>query len=564
MASVVRLLRNPGILLFFALVLGVLPAPAQDAGGPPMRLTTRLVQLHVVVLDKGNPVHGLRDKDFEVFDNGVRQKIVHFHASPALVSRRPAEPSLLTISNRAGLNDEAPGVTVIMVDELVLDAAAGVVPLEVSAQIRRVRLEVLSFLTKLAPGQQVAIYALRREGAVVIHDFTDDPAALADAAKSLGGGGPRGKSLNLDSVVQDGARPLRAWRQNAPSDGEILSSKSGNHANNLMAGYGFQGIIEHLAGVPGRKNLVWISATLPMTVTGLNMAMLLNERDAGVQDPPGPNSTSLPTPQHPDVVSHYNELRDFARHLSDANIAVYPIDAFGLTVAGANEGQWAAADLIATETGGRSVFNSNALDRHLEEIVDESQASYQIGFYPGDAAWDGKFHRIELKLTPSHKGLTVLSRKGYYATDAPPAVKSDLPLWQAARGIVEAPAIGVTLKVPSNPLAPGPEDIVVKLDSQDIRFERTKELANADLDMAFVQLGKDGRVLDGFKDRVALGLLPKTYAAAEAKGLSYHRKIVVLPQAEKLRVVVRDLASGSVGSVSVPVSPAGKAPGKPL
>ena len=551
MNNAVRFAWESAIVLPLCLALSAHPASAQDGDTPSMRSTTRLVQLHVVVLDKKHPVSGLTAKDFQVFDNGVRQKIVHFSAGIGSSSMKPANRSPLIISNRAGMDDEAPGVTVIMVDELVLDAAAGEVPLEVSAQIRRVRLEVLSFLASLEPGRQVAIYALRQEGAVVIHDFTDDPAALADAAKSLGGGGPRGNPVNLDRRALAGTRPLSAWRQNAPSPGEPNQARE--NANNLMAGYGFQGILQHLAAVPGRKNLVWISATFPSTVTGFSLPMLENERDAGITSSAGPNSTSLPRPQHPNVVGHYNELLSFSRRLSDANIAVYPIDAWGLTTAGPDEGQWAAADIIASETGGRAIFNSNGLDRNLREIVAESQTSYEIGFYPGDAAWDGKFHHIQLKLPTRQKGIVVLVRKGYYATDAPPAQQSDAPLWEAARSIVEAPAIGVTLHVPSNPLESGPEDLVVKLDFHDIHFEPKHDLSNANFDMAFVQLGKDGRVLEGFKDHLTLGLLPKTYSRLEAQGWLYPRKLLVQAQAEKLRVIVRDLATGAVGSVSVPV-----------
>ena len=283
MKNALRFVGKSVIALPLLLVLGALPISAQDDDVPSMRSTTRLVQLHLVVLDKNQPVNGLKENDFQVFDNGVRQKIVHFSASPSSVSKKSSKRSPLIISNRAGIDDEVPGVTVIMVDELVLDAAAGEVPLEVSAQIRRVRLEVLSFLAKLSPGQQVAIYALRREGAVVIHDFTDDPALLADAAKSLGGGGARGKPVNLDSPIFEGARTLSAWRQNAPSPGEPQANQAREHANNIMAGYGFQGIIQHLAAVPGRKNLVWISATLPLSVAGFNIPMLLNERDAGFE-----------------------------------------------------------------------------------------------------------------------------------------------------------------------------------------------------------------------------------------------------------------------------------------
>ena len=95
----------------------------------------------------------------------------------------------------------------------------------------------------------------------------------------------------------------------------------------------------------------------------------------------------------------------------------------------------------------------------------------------------------------------------------------------------------------------------MKLDFQDIHFERKNDLSDANLEVAFVQLGKDGRVLEGFKDRVALGLLPKTYSALETQGWLYPRKLLIHAQAERLRVVVRDLATGSVGSVSVTVHP---------
>jgi len=538
------------IVLSLWLVLGALPVSAEAGDIPVVRTTTRLVQLNVVVLDKGRPVDGLKENDFEVFDNGVPQKIVHFSASRDSVSTKPTKRSPLSVTNRLGMDDQAPGVTVVMVDELILDGPAGT-SIEMQAQIRRARLNVLSFLAKLQPGRQVAIYALRKEGAVVIHDFTDDPEALADAAKSLGGGGPRGKALTMDSPIVEGPRRLSAWRQNAPAPGEPRN-QAGEDWRNRMAGYGFQAIVQHLAAVPGRKNLVWISANFPSTFTGFSLAMLRNERDAGIRTAPSPNSTSLPSPQHPDVVGHYNELLSFARRLSDANIAVYPIDAWGLTGSQPDEGVWAAADTIASQTGGRAVFNSNGLDWHLQQIVAEGRVAYQIGFYPGDAAWDGKFHHIELKL-PLRRELTVLSRKGYYATDAPPAQNLDAPLWEAATSIVEAPAIGMTLNVASNPLESGPEDVVLKVEIQDIHFEHKDNLSDASLDVAFVQLGKDGRVLEGYRDRVELGLLPKTYSELQTKGWLYPRKLLVHAQAERLRVVVRDLATGAVGSVSVPV-----------
>ena len=209
--------------------------------------------------------------------------------------------------------------------------------------------------------------------------------------------------------------------------------------------------------------------------------------------------------------------------------------------------------MIARETGGQAVFDSNALDQHLQEIVAESSKSYQIGYYPGDAAWDGKYHRIEIKLARGASGFITRYRKGYYAADETKKQDEDAALWETARSVVEAPAIGVTLIVPSNPLEKGPVQIVLKVDLRDIRFVGAAGRSNAQLDIAFVQFAKDGRVVEGFKDRVAMALPPEVYNEAETDGWFYRKAIWVNGETEKLRVVVRDIASGDAGSVSVPV-----------
>jgi VWFA-related protein len=134
-----------------------------------------------------------------------------------------------------------------------------------------------------------------------------------------------------------------------------------------------------------------------------------------------------------------------------------------------------------------------------------------------------------------------------------PASNSDAPLREAAHSVVEASGIGVTLNVASDPLEWGPEEVVVKLNIHDIHFDRDQDRSKAKLDMAFVELGNDGHILEGVKDRVLLALLPENYLNVETQGWFYPRKLWVGGDAEKLRVVVRDLATGSVGSASVPI-----------
>jgi hypothetical protein len=61
--------------------------------------------------------------------------------------------------------------------------------------------------------------------------------------------------------------------------------------------------------------------------------------------------------------------------------------------------------------------------------------------------------------------------------------------------------------------------------------------------------------MEGQTDNVALALQPDTYADAEEQGWFYTRDLIVSGYAARLRVVVRDRATGATGTVSVPVHP---------
>jgi len=433
-----HLLKCVGCLVLASLSAAVGAAQAQEDESPVIRSTTRLVQLNVTVLDKQHhPVSGLSQGDFHVFDNGKEQTIVDFVASPGAVS--PPKPSSLTISNRPGTDGGPPGVTAILIDETLLDGPAGT-PLELIAAIRSARLAILSFLAGLQPGEEVGIYSLRLRGVVVIHDFTQDPTALVAAAKSLGEGGMGRAAGPADRRRLSGA--LRDW-----SRGHIGNKAPGGDWGNLeqrgaLLRSGFRGIIEHLREVPGRKNLVWISSTLPAASSDLNLALMADARDANITPMPTADNPA-PSPQHPETEGYYDQLRNFARSLSNADISVYPIDAMGLTVKGSANEEWSGADMIATETGGQAVFDSNALDQHLREIVAQGSGSYQIGYYPGDAAWDGKYHHLQVKVASAPQRMTVLCRKGYYAVDQSATTDTDMPILEAARSVVEAPGVGI-------------------------------------------------------------------------------------------------------------------------
>jgi len=71
---------------------------------------------------------------------------------------------------------------------------------------------------------------------------------------------------------------------------------------------------------------------------------------------------------------------------------------------------------MADATGGRAFFpfQLNDVADAFAEIQDELRSQYAISYKPADFVPDGHFRSIEI-LAPSHKGLRIRSRKGYFA-----------------------------------------------------------------------------------------------------------------------------------------------------
>lgn len=147
---------------------------------PVMRVTTRLVQVSVVVEDKkGKPVSGLKPEDFQLLDNGKPQSISLFSTEADLQREREAAPTAggsakaklpgNVFENRAGAEQSPGSATVILFDALNTP---------IKDQIYA-KAEILAFLRQLNPQVHVA----RR--LTVINEFTQDAEALLQAVERL-------------------------------------------------------------------------------------------------------------------------------------------------------------------------------------------------------------------------------------------------------------------------------------------------------------------------------------------------------------------------------------------
>ena len=73
------------------------------------------------------------------------------------------------------------------------------------------------------------------------------------------------------------------------------------------------------------------------------------------------------------------------------------------------------AKKLSDETGGRTieVSSEKRLTEAFDQISEELRSQYTLGYYPTNAAKDGRFRRV--KVETANKDYRVLTRKGYYA-----------------------------------------------------------------------------------------------------------------------------------------------------
>src|SRR5258708_6893528 len=68
---------------------------------------------------------------------------------------------------------------------------------------------------------------------------------------------------------------------------------------------------------------------------------------------------------------------------------------------------------MAEDTGGRAFFDANTFGQVFDRVVADTSAYYVLGYSSTNAARDGRFRRIKVKL--KRTDLKLEYRSGYYA-----------------------------------------------------------------------------------------------------------------------------------------------------
>ena len=509
--------------LFFLAAASLLPAPAQQAApasaqSPPgarptytFHAESRVVLTDVTVTDaKGNPVRGLPEGAFHIFDNKQAQTITSFQEHDGVPAVEIPADAHGTYSNDYLLH-LPPVLNVIVID---------IANLRIEDQMY-LNYELTRFLNDLPAGQPLAIYLRSGSGCFLVQNFTTDRRLLlAGLHKAI----PRFPPLGR----------------------EYLNDQDTLHQ-----------IALYLSPIEGRKNVLWFS--------GGSTAYLDTEGTFGgyrVADPAA-------------VRAIYDELET-------ERIAVYPIDARGLTIY-SGPAMWAQhGDMmdVAQATGGKAFFDNNGLQQIAARLMDTDSSFYTLTYSPHDFHFDNKWHKVSIKVDGGYDHVSY--RSGYFADGSVPGEgqarrASRTHLLAGGQKVEEpwhtAPIIFQAMVLPrSDPSLAGlpKATAVVPADSAkrgtvpySVRYTLPFGALTApaegggqklEFGLAAITIGRDGDANQRKMEKVTMMLKPDASRLSADTPVTVDQTLNLKKDDNYLYLAVWNPANGRVGTLQVPLS----------
>ncbi|MCP5112101.1 MAG: VWA domain-containing protein, partial [bacterium] len=463
------------ILLPAVLVCCLLALPASSSP-QTLRVTTRLLEISVVAETKdGKPVSDLEQEDFTLLDDGRPEKISYFSIESSKSRQsapRPLPPNVF--SNRfERLGDYPVNATVILFDALntkLTDQAYA-------------RQQIVKFLERLRPDDRVALYVVGR-GPRVLQDFNGDPSRLLETLKNFKGV----QDPSLDAPLYDPSLTPAVHFDSWLGELSFNLIEHFDRDRAYRTARGLVAIARHLERLPGRKNLIWVAGSFPISIAGDSVPLPVKARRRSRRESP--------------------ELGRVTRALVRANLAVYPVDARGLMapeefradrktinhdIRLAEQAKFSTMRQLAARTGGRAFYNNNDLSGAFRRAADDARLTYVLGYHPSHDDWDGKFR--ETKIRVARPGVRLHYRRGYFALPDEPVESwyREETLEAATFSPVEASSVGLTVRATSSD---GALRLEIGVDPRDITFRAKDGGWECELDVWLAQLDRRERHLD--------------------------------------------------------------------
>lgn len=562
--------------------------PSQQEPPAVLKVTTRLVTVDVVARDHhGNPVRDLTATDFQITEQAGshkdQQQIASFRLLDRALAKAPdSEKAALQLpagvyTNLVTTKSLSAPPTILLVDGLNTDAATQLqvrqkmvrllasspsdVPMAVFLLGRELQL-LQSFTTDTKLLHAAAERALTLEAAnLQAKDARDDPLSHSSLLEEMAGaegqsdvpGGPPGGGSNSNALLAMRALQLQRFEREQYAESVDIRVKLTLDALRVIA--------RHVSGYPGRKNLIWLSSAFPLAIT--------------------PDANLTMVAKFSGMRNYSADMNAVASALTDAQIAVYPVDPRGMETqalfdpesrgklnpfsTGATLNRESNVRFttqesmknLAQQTGGKVCLNNNDLSECVKRAIDDSSSYYELAYYPTDKNWHGEFRRITVKT--ARPGVQLSFREGYFAREsdatisAKDAKDTDAHMSQAACNdfltatsiLVEASALP--------PDQPGQTKYFLVIDPNALSFGPPEGgVRSVQIELATCMFNARGLPLQYNRQSIGQKFSETEFQTMKAHGVSHTISFVPKPETARVRLLVCDTRTGMIGSVDLP------------
>jgi VWFA-related protein len=509
------------------------------------KVESKLVIVNVSVKGKdGKPITSLKKEDFEIAEDGVKQNLAVFELEQ--LSNDLLAPVAATSSAPVTLVERVPAA------QAVTAAAAGA-----AVRHQDKRLVALFFdFSNMPQADQ-----LRAKDAAV--DFISKQMTASDLVSIMAYGN---RFDVLEDFTADRDRLLSRLQKMATGEGAGLadvaatSAEEGDDSGTFVADdtefnvfntdrklTALEDATKKLAAFPEKKALIYFSSGLSLT-----------------------------------GIENQSQLRATVNSAVRANVSFYPVDARGLvaespvgaasqasgrgtgaftgaTQAGRRSSQTGSQDTLytlASDTGGRALIDSNDLALGIRQAQQDISSYYILGYYSTNAAEDGKFRKISVKLASRELQSTAKLdfRNGYYASK----VFSKFTSSDKERQLEEALTLGdpvselpLALEVDYFRVAQNRYlvPISVKIPGSVLALARKGGKQSTDFDfIGQVRESPSGRLAGGVRDNIPVKLSDADASQLEHRHLQYDAGLTLPPGKYNLRFLARENQTGKMGT----------------
>ncbi|HVO58213.1 MAG TPA: VWA domain-containing protein [Dongiaceae bacterium] len=508
---------------------------------PAIHATTELVLVNVVARDrKGNLIKDLKQGDFSVLEDGVKQSIASFDyeniddlelakTTAAITGSAGAEAAPAAVAAGPVFDARDKRLIVMFFDFSAMD------PDQIDRAVDAAKKYVNG---KMQSADMIALVSLATNMHLDL-DFTADKAKILAVLSAYNSGSGQGFDPGASGSSEGAAETGGAFTADDTDFNTFTADRK------LLA---IQSLVAAVGKINQKKSLIYFS-------NGISQSGVDNQ----------------------------SALRAATAAAVKANVAIYPLDVRGLqALPGGGEAQNASLhgqsaytgasvlnDLnsnaasqdtlstLAADTGGKAFFDSNDFSGVFSQVQKDTSAYYILGYTSTNHLRDGRFRHIKVVINRADgKDIKLDFRQGYYAgRDFAHSNRADREQQLQDELSSDLPATDVAVYAGTNYFRRDDSHyflaVSLVVPGSQIPFLQEKDKDNATLDIVGVVLESGKFPVGHLRDTVKLAL--DSAQQVRRKNVQYNTSFLLAPGSYHLKFVVRENSSGRMGTFETDV-----------